>query len=100
LLRREFLDSDHEIERKTGTTIPWIFEKEGEVGFRTRETVALNELTSRKELKLATAGDAITQAPNRELLKQRGIVVYLYTPVELQIHSTYRDTNRPLLQVE
>ena len=48
------------------STIPWIFEKEGEVGFRTRETVVLNELTSRKALVLATGGGAITQAPNRE----------------------------------
>ncbi|MCY3289003.1 shikimate kinase, partial [Acinetobacter pittii] len=60
----------------------------------------LNELTSRKALVLATGGGAITQAPNREFLKQRGIVVYLYTPVELQLQRTYRDKNRPLLQVE
>ena len=51
----------------------------------------LNELTSRKALVLATGGGAITQAPNREFLKQRGIVVYLYTPVELQLQRTYRD---------
>ena len=73
LLGREFLDSDHEIERKTGATIPWIFEKEGEVGFRTRETVVLNELTSRKALVLATGGGAITQAPNREFLSMNNI---------------------------
>ncbi len=62
LLGREFLDSDHEIERKTGATIPWIFEKEGEVGFRTRETVVLNELTLRKALVLATG---VAQLPKR-----------------------------------
>lgn len=100
LLGREFLDSDHEIERKTGATIPWIFEKEGEQGFRSRETVVIDELTSRPQLVLATGGGAVTQAPNREYLKQRGIVVYLYTPVEIQLQRTYRDKNRPLLQVE
>lgn len=100
LLGREFLDSDHEIERKTGATIPWIFEKEGEEGFRTRESVVINELTAKKNLILATGGGAVTQAVNREYLKQRGIVIYLYTPVELQLQRTYRDKNRPLLQVE
>lgn len=100
LLGREFLDSDHEIERKTGATIPWIFEKEGEQGFRTRESVVINELTNKKNLVLATGGGAVTQAVNREYLKQRGIVIYLYTPVELQLQRTYRDKNRPLLQVE
>ncbi|MDH0029856.1 MULTISPECIES: shikimate kinase AroK [unclassified Acinetobacter] len=100
LLGRDFLDSDHEIERKTGATIPWIFEKEGEAGFRLRETNVINELTARSALVLATGGGAVTQSANREFLNQRGIVVYLYTPVELQLQRTYRDKNRPLLQVE
>ena len=100
LLGREFLDSDHEIERKTGATIPWIFEKEGEQGFRGRETIVIDELTARQNLVLATGGGVVTQAPNREFLKQRGIVIYLYTPVEIQLQRTYRDKNRPLLQVE
>jgi len=100
LLGREFLDSDQEIERKTGATIPWIFEKEGEKGFRNRETMVIDELTARSQLVVATGGGAVTQLPNREFLKQRGIVVYLYTPVEIQLQRTYRDKNRPLLQVE
>src|SRR5574343_1555565 len=100
LLGREFIDSDHEIERKTGATIPWIFEKEGESGFRARETNVLNDLTARSALVLATGGGAVTQSENRKFLKQRGIVVYLYTPVELQLQRTHRDKNRPLLQVE
>lgn len=100
MLGREFLDSDQEIERKTGATIPWIFEKEGEKGFRNRETMVIDELTARSHLVVATGGGAVTQLPNREFLKQRGIVVYLYTPVEIQLQRTYRDKNRPLLQVE
>lgn len=100
LLGRDFIDSDHEIERKTGATIPWIFEKEGEVGFRLRETNVLNELTSRASLVVATGGGAVTQPDNRKFLNQRGIVIYLYTPVELQLQRTYRDKNRPLLQVD
>ena len=100
LLGREFLDSDHEIERRTGASIPWIFEKEGEPGFRSRETMVINELTKQHSLVLATGGGAVTQAPNREFLNKRGIVIYLYTPVEIQLQRTYRDKNRPLLQVE
>ena len=100
LLGREFLDSDHEIERRTGATIPWIFEKEGEIGFRSRETIVLDDLTSRRDLVLATGGGVVTQPANRSYLKTRGVVVYLYTPVELQLQRTYRDKNRPLLQVE
>lgn len=100
LLEREFLDSDHEIERRTGASIPWIFEKEGEQGFRARETLVINQLTLQNNLVLATGGGAVTQAANRQFLKQRGIVIYLYTPVEIQLQRTYRDKNRPLLQVE
>lgn len=100
LLHREFMDSDHEIERRTGATIPWIFEKEGEKGFRTRESLVIDELTSKQNLVIATGGGAVTQTVNRENLKNRGIVIYLYTPVEIQLQRTYRDKNRPLLQVE
>ncbi|WP_111893757.1 shikimate kinase AroK [Acinetobacter sp. MB5] len=100
LLGREFVDSDHEIERKTGASIPWIFEKEGELGFRQREQLVIDELTKRSNLVLATGGGAVTQLSNRNALKQRGIVVYLFAPVEVQLQRTYRDKNRPLLQVE
>lgn len=100
LLSRPFVDSDHEIERKTGANIPWIFEKEGEVGFRSRETAVIDEITNGTKIVLATGGGAVTQALNRDYLKHRGIVVYLYTPVEIQLQRTYRDKNRPLLQVE
>lgn len=100
LLGREFLDSDHEVERRTGATIPWIFEKEGELGFRSRETMVINDLTLKNHLVIATGGGAVTQASNRRFLKYRGIVIYLYTPVEIQLQRTHRDKNRPLLQVE
>ena len=100
LLGREFVDSDHEIERKTGASIPWIFEKEGEQGFRTRETIVIDDLTSKNNLIVATGGGAVTQVMNRKYLKHRGIVIYLYTPVEIQLLRTHRDKNRPLLQVE
>lgn len=100
ILGREFIDSDHEIERKTGATIPWIFEKEGERGFRQREQLVIHELTQRRNLVVATGGGAVTQLPNRHALKAKGIVIYLYAPVSVQLQRTYRDKNRPLLQVD
>ncbi|RZA04315.1 MAG: shikimate kinase [Moraxellaceae bacterium] len=99
LLGRPFMDSDHEIETRTGANIPWIFEKEGESGFRQREQQVIELLTRQSGIVLATGGGAVTRAENCEVLKNRGIVVYLYTPVEMQIARTSRDRNRPLLQV-
>lgn len=93
-----FLDSDTEIEQRTGVSIPWIFDIEGEAGFRRRETAMLDELTRHDEIVLATGGGAVTVAANRDLLGARGLVVYLHTPVKVQLRRTRNDTNRPLLQ--
>ncbi len=98
LLGRPFVDSDHEIERRTGATIPWIFEKEGEAGFRLREEAVIAELTQKGPMVLATGGGAVTRAPNRTALHDRGTVIYLFTPVAMQLARTSRDRNRPLLQ--
>lgn len=98
LLGRAFIDSDHEIERRTGATIPWIFEKEGEEGFRAREEAVLAELTVMDNIVLATGGGAVTREQSRNYLRERGTVIYLYTPVAMQVARTSRDRNRPLLQ--
>lgn len=93
-----FRDVDSEIEHRTGADIPWIFDVEGESGFRERETGMVDELTTLSPVVLATGGGVVETASNRELLHERGRVVYLYTPVELQMARTRRDRNRPLLQ--
>jgi shikimate kinase len=98
LLGRPFVDSDHEIETRTGASIPWIFEKEGETGFRLREESVIDALTQKTGIVLATGGGAVGREQNRYFLKQRGIVIYLYTSVEMQLARTARDRNRPLLQ--
>lgn len=100
ILGRDFVDSDYEIEAKTGASIPWIFEKEGEFGFRQREQLVIDELTQQKNIVLATGGGAVTQQRNRYVLHERGIVIYLFAPVEVQLQRTHRDKNRPLLQVD
>jgi shikimate kinase len=97
-LGREFVDSDWYIESQYGADIAWIFAKEGEAGFRARETRAIDELTQRQQIVLATGGGAVMCADNREFLHQRGIVVYLNAPVNVQMVRTAKDKSRPLLQ--
>ncbi|MFP4129413.1 MAG: shikimate kinase AroK [Halorhodospira sp.] len=98
LLGLAFVDSDAEVERRTGVGIPWIFDLEGEQGFRARESAVLDELTARDGVVLATGGGAVTVAANRDLLGARGVVAYLYTPVSVQLQRTRGDADRPLLQ--
>lgn len=98
LLHWEFVDSDHEIELRTGANIPWIFDIEGEEGFRQREEAVIDILTQRRHIVLATGGGAVTRASSRDYLHQRGTVVYLETSVERSLERTARDQNRPLLQ--
>ncbi len=98
-LKREFVDCDWYIADQAGTDIPWIFAKEGEVGFRQRETEALKVLVSMPNAVIATGGGAVTRAENRELLK-RGLVIFLDANVDTQLLRTKKDTNRPLLQTE
>ena len=99
-LHRRFLDSDHEIEVRTGVRIPTIFEIEGEEGFRRRETQVLRELSGEIELILATGGGAVLAEENRACLKETGTVIYLHAPPEVLYERTRHDRNRPLLQVE
>ncbi len=97
-LQRDFLDSDHEIQARCGADIPWIFDIEGEAGFREREVAMIDELTGLSEIVLATGGGAVMNEANRRALRERGTVVYLYTTVEQQLRRTAKDRNRPLLR--
>ncbi len=97
LLRFPFIDSDREIETRTGADIALIFEREGEAGFRKREREAIAELTARTGVVLATGGGAVLDARNRRLLAERGWVVYLDTSVAQQVERAGRSNHRPLL---
>jgi shikimate kinase len=97
-LGKTFVDSDEEIQQRTGVTIPHIFDVEGEVGFRLRETAAIRELMGRDDMVLATGGGAILAEQNRDILRQNGIVVYLKANVHDLWQRTRHDRNRPLLQ--
>ena len=94
----KFIDSDHEIEARTGASIPWIFEIEGEQSFRRREAEVIRELTAQQGIVLATGGGAILNPDSRAYLKARGTVIYLRASVNSILARTAHDKNRPLLQ--
>jgi shikimate kinase len=92
-----FYDSDAEVERRTGVDIPFIFEKEGEAGFRAREREAIEALTRLEPIVLATGGGVVLLPENRRHLAERGRVVYLETSVTQQAERVRHGRNRPLL---
>lgn len=95
----DFIDCDHELEARLGVTVATIFDVEGEIGFRRRETALLDELTTRSGLVLATGGGVVLAEENRKLLGERGIVIYLNVPPRILWERTRHDKSRPLLQV-
>ena len=97
-LNRRFIDSDHEIEARTGATIPWIFEIEGEACFRRREADVIRDLSAQEGLVLATGGGAVLNADSRAYLAERGTVVYLRASIGSILQRTAHDKSRPLLQ--
>ncbi len=99
-LHREFQDSDHFIEKRTGVDIARIFDIEGEQGFRDRESNALSELLRQNNRVIATGGGSVLRQENQQLLKQKGYIVFLDTSVNQQLRRLARDKKRPLLQTE
>jgi 3-dehydroquinate synthase len=97
---KTFIDSDEEIQRRTGVTIPHIFDVEGEAGFRVRESGVIQELLKQDNIVLATGGGAILSGQNRPMMKQNGVVVYLKSSVYDLWQRTRHDHNRPLLQTD
>ena len=96
-LHLEFVDSDEEIEARTGVDIPFIFEKEGEAGFRKREARVIEDLSQHDGIVLATGGGAVMDPQNRNHLGARGFVIYLHTSVDQQLARTRKGRDRPLL---
>lgn len=96
-LKYPFKDSDREIEARTGADIPWIFDVEGEDGFREREEAMIAELVQEHGIILATGGGVVMREANRRALSANGLVVYLRTSVDQQLQRTSKDRQRPLL---
>ncbi len=99
ILKWPFLDTDQVLEERCGADIPWIFDIEGEAGFRRRETEVLADLSGRAQLVIATGGGIVLAEQNRAMLRQCGMVVYLAADVEQLFARVAHDTHRPLLQV-
>lgn len=99
-LHLEFYDSDQEIERRTGADIAWVFDLEGEEGFRAREETVIDDLSQLQGIVLATGGGSVLSDLVRNRLSARGIVVYLETTIDKQVARTQRDRRRPLLQTD
>ncbi|NRA20795.1 MAG: shikimate kinase AroK [Oceanospirillaceae bacterium] len=99
-LNTPFYDIDKVIEDRAGANIPWIFDIEGEQGFRLREQQTIEDITQLSPCIIATGGGAVLNAENRAHLTARGTVVYLKTTVEQQLERTAKDKNRPLLQAQ
>jgi shikimate kinase len=97
LLGKQFLDSDAEIEKRTGVDIRYIFEKEGEARFRQREREVIAALTALDGVVVATGGGVILDPVNRERLAKTGIVVYLETTIDTLVRRTKAAKTRPLL---
>jgi shikimate kinase len=97
MLRFTFHDSDADIEARTGVDIAFIFEKEGETGFRIREKDSIERLTRLQSIVLATGGGAVIEEDNRRALSERGVVVYLATSIDQQLERTRHARHRPLL---
>jgi len=96
-LKRRFIDSDHEIERRCGVRIAVIFEVEGEEGFRRREADVIAELAANEDIVMATGGGAVLCEATRRLLPERGTVAYLHAAPETLYARVRHDRNRPLL---
>ncbi|MDH4021491.1 MAG: shikimate kinase AroK [Gammaproteobacteria bacterium] len=97
-LGREFFDSDDVIEKRSGVDIPFIFEREGEAGFRQRECKIIDELTQLPGIVLATGGGAAQHEDNRMALHSRGFVVYLHATIDQQLRRIRRGHERPMLK--
>ena len=93
-----YVDTDKEIEFRAGAEISWIFEKEGEEGFRDRESAILKESSELESFIISTGGGAILRNENRELMRSRGKLIYLETPIEIQLSRTLNDKTRPLIE--
>ena len=94
---KSFFDCDRVLEERTGVDIPYIFDIEGEKGFRRREAAVLQELTGKRGIVLATGGGVVGDPDNRKALAANGFVIYLCAPADLLHRRTSRDRNRPML---
>ena len=100
ILNYTFQDTDQLVEQRAGAEIDWIFDMEGEEGFRDREQAVIDQATRQDNVVLATGGGAVLREANRKALRERGVVIYLKASPEVVVERTRRDRRRPLLRVQ
>lgn len=100
LLNKSFYDSDEEVEKRTGVDLAWIFDVEGEDGFRKREAGVVDDIAKLSNIVLATGGGTVMTPENRTILKDRGSIIYLEVSLSHQSPRVVNDSRRPLLQVQ
>lgn len=99
LSQLQYIDTDDEVCARSGVDINWIFEVEGESGFRKREAALILELSQLNNLLVSTGGGSIMDADSRKHLRDTGIVVYLQVSFEQQFDRTQqRRGTRPMLE--
>lgn len=99
-LNKVFYDTDEEIEKKTGVNLHWVFDLEGEAGYRLREKGVIDTLSQLPNIVLSTGGGCVETPAVREYLSERGIVIYMEVSLETQLKRLKRDKKRPLLRGE
>src|SRR3989344_3661885 len=99
-LNMDFYDSDEEIEKRTGVNIGWVFDVEGEEGFRKRESAVIATLAQLSNIVLATGGGSVIAPETQEILRDNGVIIYLNVSLEFQHDRTINESRRPLLQVD
>ena len=99
-LKYDFVDSDTEIEKRTGASISLIFDIEGEEGFRKREAQMIDELTQQRHIVLSTGGGSILDEASRQNLRSKGFVVYLKASVDILYERLKKSRNRPLMETD
>ncbi|MEA1890392.1 MAG: shikimate kinase AroK [Pseudomonadota bacterium] len=99
-LKYDFVDSDTEIEKRTGASISLIFDIEGEEGFRKREAQMIEALTQKRHIVLSTGGGSVLDEISRQNLRSKGYVVYLKASVEILYERLKKSRNRPLMETD
>lgn len=93
----DFHDVDLIVQQRRGTSIPELWEREGEDAFRAVEAAAIEELARAEPAVISTGGGAVLREANRNAMRRSGTVVWLQAPAEVLAGRVTGGAGRPLL---